>query len=184
MDIQSLYQETLKFASAKHALKGQKVPGTNLTYDDHISKVATEILNAGSNTPGFDTAFAVQVALLHDTIEDTATDFQELEKLFGIEVAKAVYSISKNDKLSKDQQMQDSLNRIKTLQKEVWAIKLADRITNLQPPPSHWDNARKIKYQKEAQLILEALGAGNAFLAKKLEQKINEYNLYINQQEI
>jgi (p)ppGpp synthase/HD superfamily hydrolase len=180
MDIQKLYQDAIKFASAKHAEKGQKVPGTNLPYDVHISNVAMEILIAGSNTPNFKTAFAVQVALLHDTIEDTATDFQELEKKFGIEIAKAVSALSKNNELSKDLQMLDSLNRIKQMPSEVWAVKLADRITNLQPPPSHWDNAKKIKYHKEAQSILVALGSGNAYLSSRLSAKIMEYQAYIN----
>jgi (p)ppGpp synthase/HD superfamily hydrolase len=39
--------------------------------------------------------------------------------------------------------MLDSLNRTKQLQKEVWAVKLADRITNLQTPPTHWDTVKK-----------------------------------------
>lgn len=37
------------------------------------------------------------------------------------------------------EQMEDSLRHIRLRPKEIWAIKLADRITNLQPPPSHWD---------------------------------------------
>lgn len=180
MEIQKLYQEAIKFASAKHAEKGQKVPGTNLPYDVHISNVAMEILIAGFNTPGFNLAFAVQVALLHDTIEDTATDFNELEQKFGIDVAKAVSALSKNEDLPKDQQMEDSLNRIKALQLEVWSVKLADRITNLQPPPSHWDNAKKIKYHKEAQSILVALSSGNPYLASRLSAKLKEYEAYIN----
>jgi (p)ppGpp synthase/HD superfamily hydrolase len=178
MDIQTKYQQAIKFASAKHAEKGQKVPGTNLPYDVHISNVAMEILIAGFNTPSFNTAFAVQVALLHDTIEDTATDFQELENKFGIEVAKAVSALTKNETLPKDVQMQDSLNRIKALQPEVWSVKLSDRITNLQPPPSHWDNEKKMKYHKESQTIYEALKSGNAYLASRLATKIKEYESY------
>jgi guanosine-3',5'-bis(diphosphate) 3'-pyrophosphohydrolase len=179
MEIQELYQEALKFASSKHAEKGQKVPGTNLPYDVHISNVAMEILIAGFNTPGFNTLFAIQVALLHDTVEDTATDFHELKSRFGKEIAEAVSALSKNELLPKEQQMQDCLNRIKVLPSEVWSVKLADRITNLQPPPSHWDNDKKIKYQKEAQTIHDVLGSGNAYLATRLAIKINEYSNYL-----
>ena len=179
MEIQEKYQEAIKFASAKHAEKGQKVPGTNLPYDVHISNVAMEILIAGFNTPGFNTAFAVQVALLHDTIEDTATDFHELENKFGIEIAQAVSALSKNQDLPKDQQMHDCLVRIKELPSEVWAVKLADRITNLQPPPSHWDNEKKIKYHHEAQKILDTLASGNAYLSTRLASRIKEYETYI-----
>jgi len=178
MDIQTLYQEAIKFASAKHAEKGQKVPGTNLPYDVHISNVAMEILIAGSHTTNFNTAFAVQVALLHDTIEDTATDFKELESNFGIEVAQAVSALSKDDNLPKEQQMPDCLNRIKALQPEVWAVKLADRITNLQLPPPHWEILRKIKYRNESVTIFDTLGSANAYLASRLSDKIKEYENY------
>jgi guanosine-3',5'-bis(diphosphate) 3'-pyrophosphohydrolase len=179
MITQTLYQEAIKFAAAKHQNMEQNVPGTDLPYVVHLSNVAMEILIAGSNTPDFNLGFAVQVALLHDTIEDTATDFQEIENKFGMEIAKAVSALSKNKSLPKDRQMQDSLNRIKALQKEVWSVKLADRITNLQPPPSHWNNAKKLKYQQEAQTILNELKNGNDYLAKRLEAKIEEYNKYL-----
>lgn len=182
---QSLYQETIKFASAKHAdiiqngQKGQKVPGTNLPYDVHISCVAMEVLNAGYNTPGFNISFAIQAALLHDTIEDTETSFTDLKNRFGESVANAVLALTKNKALPDEDQMADSLRRIKEQPHEVWAVKLADRITNLQPPPSYWDNAKKLKYQMEAQTILDVLGTGNEYLAMRLKSKIIEYNEYI-----
>lgn len=180
MDIQKLYREALNFASAKHVEIEQKVPGTNLPYDVHLSNVAMEILIAGFNTPNFNTAFAVQVALLHDTIEDTETSFPELEKRFGIEIAEAVSALSKNNKLPKDQQMHDSLNRIKEQSREVWAVKLADRITNLQPPHHHWDFEKKTKYRDEAVIILRELQKSNEYLAARLKAKIEEYGNYIN----
>jgi len=179
METQTLYQEAIKFATAKHLEKGQKVQGTDLPYIVHLSNVAMEILIASSNTSNFNLGFAVQVALLHDTIEDTLTDFEELENKFGIEVAKAVSALTKNSELPKEQQMQDSLARIKKLQPEVWAIKLADRITNLQKPPSDWDNSKKIKYQQEARTILKELKVGNEFLANRLEAKIEVYGTYL-----
>ena len=72
-----------------------------------------------------------------------------------------------------------SLKRIKSMPPEVWAVKLADRITNLQPPPPHWDKERKIKYREEAKIILSELKGGNEFLAKRLEKKIEEYRIYL-----
>lgn len=179
MEAQTLYQEAIKFATAKHLEKEQKVPGTDLPYVVHLSNVAMEIIIASSNTINFNLGFAVQVALLHDTIEDTSTNFEELENKFGLEIAEAVSALTKNKALPKEQQMQDSLARIIKLQSEVWAIKLADRITNLQPPPPHWDNAKKIKYQQEARTILHELKYGNDFLARRLEAKIEEYGNYL-----
>ncbi len=180
MKEQTLYQEAIKFAAAKHAEKEQKVPGTNLPYVVHLSNVAMEILIAALNSDNFELGFAVQVALLHDTMEDTATDFGELKERFGVEITKAVSALTKDKSLPKEEQMKDSLTRIKKLQSEVWAIKLADRITNLQPPPPHWDNSKKVKYQEEARIILGELKKGNEFLARRLEAKIVEYGDYIN----
>ena len=179
MKTQSLYQKAIKFAASKHAEQNQTVPGTNLPYVVHLSNVAMEIMIASFYTDDFDLDFAVQVALLHDTIEDTSTTFDELETEFGTDIAKAVHALTKNTDLPKEQQMNDSLKRIKSMPHKVWAVKLADRITNLQPPPSHWDNDRKIRYREEARLILSELKGGNEFLAKRLEKKIEEYRIYL-----
>ena len=179
MHTQSHYQKAIKFAAAKHAEQNQTVPGTNLPFVVHLSNVAMEILMASFNTANFDTDFAVQVALLHDTLEDTSTTYDELETEFGTDIAKAVHALTKNTDLPKEQQMKDSLKRIKLFSPEVWAVKLADRITNLHPPPTHWDKDRKISYRAEAGIILHELKEGNEFLAKRLEEKIEEYEEYI-----
>ena len=77
MQIQSLYQKAIKFAAAKHAAQNQTIPGTNLPYVVHLSNVAMEILIASFHSENFDLGFAVQVALLHDTLEDTSATFAE-----------------------------------------------------------------------------------------------------------
>jgi guanosine-3',5'-bis(diphosphate) 3'-pyrophosphohydrolase len=178
--VQTLYQNAIKFATEKHLEKGQKVPGTDLPYVVHLSNVAMEIMAAALHSDNFNLDFAVQVALLHDTVEDTETPIEEIEKVFGFNIAMAVSALTKNNDLPKEKQMQDSLKRIKKLGTEVWAVKIADRITNLQPPPPHWDNFKKIKYQEEAKVILRELREGNYFLSKRLEEKIEEYENYTN----
>ena len=132
MKTQSLYQKAIKFATEKHTAQNQTIPGTNLPYVVHLSNVAMEILIASFHTENFDLDFAVQVALLHDTLEDTSTTLAELEMEFGVDVAKAVLALTKNTELPGEEQMQDCIRKIKLLQPEVWAVKLADRITNLQ----------------------------------------------------
>lgn len=175
MEIQKLYQKALRFATNKHVEKGQKIPGTNLPYNVHLSNVAMEILIAAAHTDNFDVDFAVQVALLHDTIEDTSTTLEELENTFSVEIAEAVSALSKKESLPKKDQMKDSLQRIKKIQKEVWAVKLADRITNLQLAPSHWDMQKRMYYKNEARIILKELKDGNNYLAKRLKVCIKEY---------
>ena len=177
MDIQTLYQNAIKFAGAKH--QDQKVPGTQSSYLVHLSNVAMETMIASEHTDYFDRGFAVQVALLHDLLEDTSTTFVELQAAFGLKIADAVLALSKDETLKPEAQIPDSLERIKLQSKEVWAVKLSDRISNMQQPPKHWDQFKIIAYQKMARLILSKLKGGNAYLEKRLEEKINDYNQYI-----
>lgn len=178
MDIQTIYQEIIKFAAAKHVEQDQKIPGTELPYVVHLSNVAMEVLIASFHSEEFNLEFAIQVALLHDTLEDTSTSFDELTDLYGADVAHAVTALTKNSDLPKEERMMDSLRRIKKLNKEVWAVKLADRITNLQKPPAFWDVEKRLKYKKEALVILIELGEGNEYLAQRLKTKIEEYDQY------
>jgi guanosine-3',5'-bis(diphosphate) 3'-pyrophosphohydrolase len=179
IEIQSLYQEAIKFATYKHLGKNQKVKGTKMPYVVHLSNVAMEIFMTALHTEKFKLNFAVQVALLHDTIEDTSTTYDEIRETFGKDIADAVLALTKNEELPKEQQTLDSLTRIKKLQKEVWAVKLADRITNLQLPPINWNKKKKINYQEEAKLILHALRNGNDYLATRLKEMIIRYGEYI-----
>lgn len=178
METQTLYQKTILFSAEKH--KDQKVPGTDLTYLIHLSDVAMEILIACIHSGDLDPSFAVQLALLHDTIEDTDTTFEEIKNEFGVEVAMGVDALSKKDFPTKNESMKDSLKRIKQQPKEVWAVKLADRITNLQKPPDHWNNEKKLIYMKEAELILKELAEGNKYLVERLKKEINKYKKYLS----
>ncbi len=178
IELQNKYQKTISFAAKKHGDKNQLIPGTNLPYVVHLSNVAMEILIAGQKTEKFDTEFAIQIALLHDVLEDTETTYNEIANEFGEEIAKAVLALTKNSKIPKEERMIDSLNRIKELSKEVWAVKLADRITNLQVPPANWSFEKITEYQKQAVLIHNTLKGGNEYLEDRLWEKILDYLKY------
>jgi len=114
-------------------------------------------------------------ALLHDTIEDTQVRFEQLEAHFGRPIAEGVLALSKAEALPKAEQMPDSLRRIRAQLREVWLVKLADRIVNMQPPPKHWDGTKIAQYKAEARTILAALGEASPLLAARLAQKIEAY---------
>lgn len=178
MELEDVYQKAIAYAASKH--KDQKMPGTQSSYLVHLSNVAMETLIAAQHTPDFELSFAVQVALLHDVLEETATSFEELQAEFGSKIAEAVLALSKNMVLAPEARIPDSLERIKQQPKEIWAVKLADRISNMQKPPAHWDTGKMIAYQKMARLILSTLKGGNAYLEKRLENKIRDYKNYID----
>jgi (p)ppGpp synthase/HD superfamily hydrolase len=123
-----------------------------------------------------DPDLAVQCALLHDVLEDTPATYAEVAARFGVAVADGVLALTKNKALpSKAEQMADSLTRIRQQPSEVWIVKLADRITNLQPPPAHWDAAKIADYQAESGTILDALGEADGWMAERLRGKIAGY---------
>ena len=176
--IQELYQKAMKFAGEKHC--NQHVAGTKANYLLHLSNVAMEVLMAYQNKPDFNIQLAIQMAILHDSLEDTSITFTELKNQFNLEVAKGVQALTKDTSLpTKEGRMLDSLNRINTLTKEVGIVKLADRITNLQAPPKHWTKNKIQTYYTEAQLISKLLVDKNDYLYKRLNQKIIEYKAYM-----
>ncbi len=177
MSTQDIYQKTLKYAGEKHA--NQLVPGSTSNYLLHISNVVMEVIFAHKENEDFNLNFAVQVAILHDVIEDTLTDFNEVKNIFGSDVANAVMALTKNEKLAtKFEKMADSLNRIKNQPKEVAIVKLADRITNLQKPPQNWNNDKIKSYYEEAKQIKNQLMGCNTYLEKRLALKLIEYKTY------
>jgi guanosine-3',5'-bis(diphosphate) 3'-pyrophosphohydrolase len=179
-NIQQIYQKTILFAADKHSRINQLVPGTDLPYIVHLSNVCMEVIIASQHTDNFNLKLAIQLALLHDVLEDTGTTKSELEEKFGFIIPIYVKALTKNKELPKEEQMADSLNRIKKLPKEVWAVKMADRITNLQPPPVHWSNEKIQEYLLEAVLICETLKGANQYLENRLKLEIVNYEKYIN----
>lgn len=151
------------------------MPGSGAPYVVHLAKVAMETMSACAADPKLDADLAITCALLHDAIEDAGVDRAELEQRFGARVAAGVQALTKNASLPKEQQMRDALDRIRTEPREIWVVKLADRITNLEPPPPHWSPEKCRKYHTEAQVIFTALQGVSALLDARIAQKIAEY---------
>jgi (p)ppGpp synthase/HD superfamily hydrolase len=168
-----VYIKACRFAAIAH--RGQIVPGSDLPYLLHLNFVSMEIIAALSLESGSDGDLAIQCALLHDTIEDTDTTYAQIESTFGIGVADGVQALSKNPDLEKSQQLTDSLDRIQQQPPEIWLVKLADRITNLQPPPAHWTNEKIRRYHQEAVEIHARLQTASPYLGSRLAVKIDNY---------
>ena len=181
---QEIYVKAWNFASLAH--QGQLVPGTNNPYINHIGLVAMEAAATVSNSENIDNPdLLIQCALLHDTIEDTELEYGDIEYEFGREIADGVLALTKDKKLkTKVEKMSDSLSRIKQQPEEVWMVKLCDRITNLQPPPLHWDKDKIQAYYYESISILESLGTASDFLKERLQEKIDNYKYFLGQFEV
>ena len=167
------YIQAYRFAARAHV--GQTMPGTDIPYLMHLSFVSMEIIAALRAEEGRDESVAVQCSLLHDTLEDTPTTFAELEREFGRNVANGVAALTKDAAIVKELRMADSLRRIKEQPREIWMVKLADRITNLQPPPEHWTPDKVARYKAEGVEIHDALSGASALLATRLLERLAVY---------
>lgn len=171
-----LYKQNLAIALTAH--KDQLTP-TGLPYSYHVLSVTTEIINIlPEEIIFFDEAnIAISCALFHDIIEDT--DFDLFKHIKSDLIKEGVLALTKNNSLPKNERMIDSIRRLQKLPACIQMVKLADRITNLDPPPSSW-NQNKIKsYLDEAKLINSSLGSPSGVLNLKLADKIENYKQYI-----
>lgn len=168
---QDVFKSALDFAAKAHG--DQKIKGSGAPYVVHVVKVATELLCVADGS--FDVSFAMQCALLHDSMEDTKITFDALADRFGKRVADAVAALSKNPNLLASERMHDCLRRIRQQPREVWMVKLADRLTNLEPPPPKWSTEKIAEYRAEAQEIYQALAEAHAGLAKRMRAKMDAY---------
>jgi (p)ppGpp synthase/HD superfamily hydrolase len=170
---QDLYLNALRYAGEAHG--GQKIPGSELSYIVHVSSVCMEIIAAVCAGETDYPDLAIQCALLHDVIEDTGKTYNEIKQIFGADVADGVLALTKNQNIKKESRMADSIGRIKLQPREIWMVKLADRITNLQPPPPHWTEEKIENYRTEADYILNHLGSASPLLKERLAKKIKTY---------
>ena len=171
--LQKAYDAAWHYAAKAH--KDQCLPGTELPYLTHIGWVAGEILITLQYEAVETPTLAIQCAILHDTLEDTDTDPDDLRQRFGPVVADGVAALTKNASLPRDQRMQDSLERILTQPAEVAMVKLADRIANLRKPPGFWDTGKIEAYIEESILIIATLGPTSAYLRKRIQARLRAY---------
>lgn len=174
---QEKYIRAIRFAAKAHL--GQKYPGTDAPYLLHLSMVSMEIMTALTNETDLNADLALQSAILHDVIEDTSVNYEQIGTEFGIAVADGVLALSKNMHLEKEKRMTDCLHRIREQPREIWMVKMADRISNLDTPPHYWSSEKISEYRKEARQIYDALSPASVFLGKRLKTRIETYQNWV-----
>ena len=87
--------KALQFATEMHEEQVRKYTGE--AYITHPVAVA-DLVEAYLDEKGFseeEVMMAIQVAILHDTVEDTVATMEDIEALFGPEIAKGVWFMTK-----------------------------------------------------------------------------------------
>jgi guanosine-3',5'-bis(diphosphate) 3'-pyrophosphohydrolase len=85
---------------------------------------------------GFDDPKMLAAALLHDTIEDATTDFDDLAKEFGPIVARWVAALSKDSRLPENERETAYCNALRSAEWQVKVVKLADMYDNMNDSPN------------------------------------------------
>ncbi|MFG0298038.1 MAG: HD domain-containing protein [Phycisphaerales bacterium JB047] len=119
-----LYQLAASYAARAHNhqyRKDKKTPFVAHPY--RVAMVLRDIF-------GCDDEVAICTALLHDTIEDTRTDFDDLHKRFGRKVADCVACMTKNMLLIEAEREQDYDARLASGPWQARIVKLADVYDN------------------------------------------------------
>lgn len=125
--------------------------------------------------------YAYKLAYLHDSIEDTDVTYDYLLENFGKDVADGVFALTKNKDIPYENQIEESIGKIKKLGKrEVAITKMADRACNLLKIPDFWSLEKAEHYLQDAILIYDNLKFASLSLSEFLNLKIEKYKVYIN----
>ena len=146
------------FAARKH--HGQTRADNQTPYFSHVARV-TLIL---SHVFGCEDEEVLTAALLHDTIEDTATDYDEVAEWFGPRVADYVVTLTKNVMLPKQKREEEYAARLAAAPEPVMIAKMADLYDNLS------DRMHSPKLRKTAATAEKLLG----IFGEKLETRIGQ----------
>src|SRR5262249_26269912 len=142
-DRPQLFQDAAAFAARAHRHQLRKDGRT--PYISHVMRVALIV----TQVFWCDDAVALAAALLHDTIEDTTTDYDELVERFGKDVADCVAALTKNMALPEMEREREYDARIAKADWRVRLVKLADTYDNFCDVGT-WPKEKKSEQRHEA----------------------------------
>ncbi|CAG8489308.1 12405_t:CDS:10 [Ambispora gerdemannii] len=160
--------DTLDFSAKKHSFQRRKDP-QQTPYINHPIGVAKILTDAG-----IDDLATIQAAILHDTVEDTDTSFEELELHFGKEVRDLVEECTDDKSLPRLDRKRLQIESTPHKSNKAKAIKLADKLNNLRDlvraTPIGWSIQRVQEYFIWAKKVTDGIEGVN----EKLEAELDE----------
>lgn len=151
------------FAAAKHRRQRRKDAEAS-PYINHPIELVDVLVNEAE----VDDAIVLTAALLHDTIEDTATTPQELEAVFGAETTGVVLEVTDDTSLPRAERKRAQVEHAPALSRAAKLVKLADKICNLRDmnafPPKDWPLERRREYFEWAKQVIDGLRGAHAQL--------------------
>jgi guanosine-3',5'-bis(diphosphate) 3'-pyrophosphohydrolase len=152
----ALLFRALAFAAHKHRDQRRKDAEAS-PYINHPIALAEVLAGEG----GVSDAEVLAAALLHDTIEDTATTAEELRAGFGERIAAMVVEVTDDKELPKADRKRLQIEHAAGISDGAKLVKLADKICNLRDvaerPPAKWDLQRRQAYFDWAKRVIDRL---------------------------
>lgn len=162
---------TVVFSAGKHRHQRRKDPNRT-PYVNHPLAVARILAEVGIR----DLA-TLQVALLHDTLEDTATTSAELGVAFGSEVADLVESLTDDDSLRPTTRKLWQLREAPSLRYKAKLVRIADKLHNVRDIIHHgipgWTKERAAAYVAWACEMVTALRGTHANLERRFFSEVS-----------
>jgi guanosine-3',5'-bis(diphosphate) 3'-pyrophosphohydrolase len=157
------------FAARKH--KDQRRKDANASpYINHPIGLA-EVLHTDGDVSD---PIVIAAALLHDTIEDTETTYDELRGAFGAAVADVVVELTDVKFLAKESRKRLQVAKAGRASDRARMVKLADKICNLRDvlasPPAGWSLARRQKYFDWAKAVVDRARGVNPKLERMFDR--------------
>lgn len=143
------------YAAQKHTHQVRKGEARE-PYINHPSDVA---YNVARIRP--DDVNLICAAVLHDTIEDTDAEYDDILELFGEDVANLVAEVTDNKALPKAERKQAQIDSAPHKSDRAKILKLCDKASNLEAmaysPPVSWDLDRRKSYLDWGVLVAAGL---------------------------
>ena len=164
----ALLLKALTFAAHKHRDQRRKDAEAS-PYINHPIALADVLVNEGGVTD----VEVLCAALLHDTVEDTATTHEELVDAFGSRIARIVAEVTDDEDLPKAERKRLQIEHAPHLSHEAKLVKLADKLCNLRDvaerPPAGWDLQRRREYFEWAKQVIDGLRGAPGPQMRRLE---------------
>ena len=150
-DSNSLWQQAVSFAARVHA--GQLRKDKQTPYIAHPFRVALTVRHVF----GVEDTTALVAALLHDTIEDTTTDYDYLSAEFGRDVADTVVALTKDSRLPEPEREATYDRQLAAASWQARLVKLADVYDNF---CDALDDQKRAKVAEKARRAIACAGDG------------------------
>lgn len=161
------------FAALKHQYQRRK-NADETPYINHPLGVAFLISNVGK----VNTTNILCAAILHDTIEDTDTSYDELVENFGKEIADIVMEVTDDKSKPKLYRKLHQIVHAKEISYAARMVKLADKLYNLndtiESPPITWTDDEIVGYFVWAEKTINEMRGTNEMLENELDKAFDK----------